>query len=174
MANTFFKAQGKAVEESLVENDKLEEARTLISKADSKLILPVDVVVADRIDTEAQKRTVSVGARRSQRLRAERGEMLAHPPQVGATGPPLGQLEHPLAGGADQLAGDRDHPAPERLRPLEDRPAQGLPLVEHEQVERQDLQLQVGVGAEGARRDAVDPEVLLQLVDGFSMSARLS
>lgn len=62
MANTFFKAQGKAVEESLVENDKLEEARTLISKADSKLILPVDVVVADRMDTEAQKRTVSVDA----------------------------------------------------------------------------------------------------------------
>ena len=62
MANTFFKAQGKAVEESLVEHDKLEEARTLISKADSKLILPVDVVVADRMDTEAQKRTVSVDA----------------------------------------------------------------------------------------------------------------
>jgi phosphoglycerate kinase len=62
MANTFFKAQGKAVEESLVENDKLEEARTLMSNADSKLILPVDVVVADRMDAEAEKRTVSVDA----------------------------------------------------------------------------------------------------------------
>jgi len=62
MANTFFKAQGKAVKESLVENDKLDEARTLMSKAGSKLILPVDVVVADRMDREAQKRTVSVDA----------------------------------------------------------------------------------------------------------------
>ena len=62
MANTFLKAKGKAVGESLVENDKLDEARTLISKAGSKLILPVDVVVADRMDGEAQKRTVSVDA----------------------------------------------------------------------------------------------------------------
>ena len=62
MANTFLKAKGKAVAESLVENDKLDEARTLISKASSKLVLPVDVVVADRMDGEAQKRTVSVDA----------------------------------------------------------------------------------------------------------------
>ena len=62
MANTFLKAKGKAVAESLVENDKLDEARTLISKAGSKLILPVDVVVADRMDGEAQNRTVSVDA----------------------------------------------------------------------------------------------------------------
>jgi hypothetical protein len=110
----------------------------------------------------------------TRRATAEGGELRADPPEFGLSTPILGELEHPLARGADQLAGDRDHPAPERLRPLEDRPAQGLPLVEHEQVERQDLQLQVGVGAEGARRDAVDPEVLLQLVDGFSMSARLS
>ncbi len=62
MANTLFKAKGKAVQESLVENDKLDEARTLISKAGSKLILPVDVVVADRMDREAKKRIVSVDA----------------------------------------------------------------------------------------------------------------
>ena len=62
MANTFLKANGKGVAESLVENDKLDEARTLISKCGSKLILPVDVVVADRMDREAQKRTVSVDA----------------------------------------------------------------------------------------------------------------
>jgi phosphoglycerate kinase len=62
MANTFFKAQGKKVGGSLVEDDKLDEARTLISKAGSKLILPVDVVVANRMDQEAQKRTVSVDA----------------------------------------------------------------------------------------------------------------
>jgi phosphoglycerate kinase len=62
MANTFLKAKGKGVAESLVENDKLDEARTLISKCGSKLILPVDVVVADRMDREAKKRTVSIDA----------------------------------------------------------------------------------------------------------------
>jgi phosphoglycerate kinase len=60
MANTFLKAQGKAVGESLVENDKLEEARTLLRKGGSKLILPVDVVVADRVDAKAEKGTVGV------------------------------------------------------------------------------------------------------------------
>jgi phosphoglycerate kinase len=62
MANTFLKAEGKDVGESLVENDKLEEARTLLRDGGSKLILPVDVVVADRLDAEAQKRTVLVDA----------------------------------------------------------------------------------------------------------------
>jgi 3-phosphoglycerate kinase len=40
---------------SLVENDKLDEARTLIRKAGSKSILPEDVVVADGMDRKAQK-----------------------------------------------------------------------------------------------------------------------
>ncbi len=62
MANTFLKAQGKAVGESLVENDKLEEARTLLRDGGSKLILPVDVVVADSLDAKAQMRVVSVEA----------------------------------------------------------------------------------------------------------------
>ena len=62
MANTFLKAEGKAVGESLVENDKLEEARTLLRDGGSKLILPVDVVVADRLDAAAQTRTVGVDA----------------------------------------------------------------------------------------------------------------
>jgi phosphoglycerate kinase len=60
MANTFLKAQGKAVGESLVENDKLEEARTLLREGGSKLILPVDVVVADRLDAKAEKGTAGV------------------------------------------------------------------------------------------------------------------
>jgi phosphoglycerate kinase len=62
MANTFLKAQGKAVGESLVENDKLAEARTLLRDGGSKLILPVDAVVADRLDAGAQTRTVPVDA----------------------------------------------------------------------------------------------------------------
>jgi phosphoglycerate kinase len=62
MANTFLKAQGKAVGESLVENDKLEEAGTLLRDGGSKLILPVDVLVADRLDAQAEKRAVGVDA----------------------------------------------------------------------------------------------------------------
>jgi phosphoglycerate kinase len=60
MANTFLKAQGKAVGESLVENDKLDVAQSLLRDGGQKLILPVDVVVADRLDEQAQARTVSV------------------------------------------------------------------------------------------------------------------
>jgi phosphoglycerate kinase len=62
MANTFLKAEGKAVGESLVENDKLEEARTLLRDGGSKLILPVDAVVADRLDAKAQTQVVNVDA----------------------------------------------------------------------------------------------------------------
>jgi len=60
MANTFLKAQGKAVGESLVENDKLEVAQSLLRDGGQKLILPVDVLVAARLVAEAQTRTVSV------------------------------------------------------------------------------------------------------------------
>ena len=62
MANTFLKAQGKEIGESLVENDKLEVAQSLLRDGGQKLILPVDVVVADRFDEKAQTRTVSVDA----------------------------------------------------------------------------------------------------------------
>jgi phosphoglycerate kinase len=62
MANTFLKAQGIAVGESLVENDKLDVAQTLLREGGQKLILPVDVLVADRLVAEAQTRTVSVNA----------------------------------------------------------------------------------------------------------------
>jgi len=62
MANTFLKAQGKEVAESLVENEKLDVAQRLLRDGGQKLILPVDVVVADRFDEQAHMRTVSVDA----------------------------------------------------------------------------------------------------------------
>ena len=62
MANTFLKAQGKAVGESLVEDDKLGEARALLRDGGERLVLPVDVVVADRPEAQAQKRVVGVDA----------------------------------------------------------------------------------------------------------------
>ena len=60
MANTFLKAQGKAVGESLVENDKLDVAEGLLREGKERLIMPVDVLVADRFDAQAQTRIVSV------------------------------------------------------------------------------------------------------------------
>ncbi len=60
MANTFFKAEGHAVGDSLVEDDRLDMARGLIAKAGSKLALPVDVVVADAFSPDAKTRVVKV------------------------------------------------------------------------------------------------------------------
>ena len=60
MANTFFKAQGLAVGDSLVEDNSLETARALLAKAGGKLVLPVDVVLGDKFDATAQSRTANV------------------------------------------------------------------------------------------------------------------
>jgi len=60
MANTFLKAQGVAVADSLVEDASLDTARGLLAQAGSKLVLPVDLVLGDKFDTGAQVRTVAV------------------------------------------------------------------------------------------------------------------
>lgn len=60
MANTFLKAQGKAVGQSLLEADTLELARSLLRQGGDTLMLPEDVCIAGRFDAEAQKQTVSV------------------------------------------------------------------------------------------------------------------
>lgn len=62
MANTFFKAQGYPVADSLVEDEALETARELLSGGGSKLRLPVDVVIADSFEAEAQSKTMQSGA----------------------------------------------------------------------------------------------------------------
>jgi len=61
MANTFFKAQGYPVADSLVEDDVLETARELVTSGGSKLRLPVDVVIADDFNDGAKSRVMSVG-----------------------------------------------------------------------------------------------------------------
>ncbi len=61
MAYTFMKAQGRQTGKSLVEDDKLDLARELMSEARSKnvrLQLPVDHVIAEKIDTSAQTQIV--------------------------------------------------------------------------------------------------------------------
>jgi len=60
MANTFLKAQGYQVGQSLVEEESLPLARELLDKAGRRLVLPVDVVVADRFDAEAESEIVGV------------------------------------------------------------------------------------------------------------------
>jgi phosphoglycerate kinase len=58
MANTFFKAQGLFVGDSLVEEDKLDEARRLMQKAaaaNKRFILPVDVAVGEKFAADAER-----------------------------------------------------------------------------------------------------------------------
>ncbi len=63
MIFTFYKARGLSVGKSLVEEDKLELAKTLEAKAKEKgveLLLPTDVVVADNFAPDANAKTVSI------------------------------------------------------------------------------------------------------------------
>jgi phosphoglycerate kinase len=63
MANTFLKAAGLSVGDSLVEDDMLETGRAVMSEAEQRgvgLRLPIDVVVADRFAADAQSQTVAV------------------------------------------------------------------------------------------------------------------
>jgi phosphoglycerate kinase len=61
MANTFFAAQGHEVGNSLYESEMVEMAGTVLANAAGrkvKLYLPVDVVVADRLDASAYSKVV--------------------------------------------------------------------------------------------------------------------
>jgi phosphoglycerate kinase len=62
MANTFLKAAGQSVGDSLVEDDQLAAANAVISKAGQRLFLPSDVVIADAFDADANARTVPADA----------------------------------------------------------------------------------------------------------------
>src|SRR5437667_12497512 len=62
MANTFLKAQGYEIGASLFEEGKLDTARDLMLKArqrELELLLPIDVVVADRFEAEANTKVVA-------------------------------------------------------------------------------------------------------------------
>ena len=62
MCFTFFKARGHEVGNSLVEDDYLAEAERLLGEAGEKLVLPVDVVVAEKMEEGAETETVGVDA----------------------------------------------------------------------------------------------------------------
>lgn len=63
IANTFIKAKGYETGDSLVEEDKLDEAKELMEKAEENgvnLILPIDVVIADEFKEDANSRVVDI------------------------------------------------------------------------------------------------------------------
>ena len=58
MANTFLKAKGYEMADSLVEEASVEIAKGIMAKAGDKLVLPVDAVIADKFDAEANSQVV--------------------------------------------------------------------------------------------------------------------
>ena len=63
MANTFLKAEGYEIGDSLFEEGKVDIARDLLTKAhqrDLKLLLPTDVVIADRFAADATSKVVAI------------------------------------------------------------------------------------------------------------------
>jgi len=61
MANTFLKAQGVEMADSLVEDDVLDLAKELLANAEGKIMLPVDMVIADAFDAAANNKTLDLG-----------------------------------------------------------------------------------------------------------------
>eukprot|EP00980_Cylindrotheca_fusiformis_P027994 scaffold22575_cov141-Cylindrotheca_fusiformis.AAC.25 len=65
MVFTFLKAKGLGVGTSLVEDDYVETAKGVLAKADEmgkKILLPSDIVVADKFAADANSKTVAVDA----------------------------------------------------------------------------------------------------------------
>lgn len=60
MMFTFLRALGKNTGTSLVEEDKIDLAKDLLAKANGKLVLPIDAVVAKEFNNDAPHKTVSV------------------------------------------------------------------------------------------------------------------
>ena len=60
MANTFLAAQGYAMQDSLVEASSVDTAKSIMSKAGNKLLLPIDAVIADKFEAEANSKVVDV------------------------------------------------------------------------------------------------------------------
>ncbi|MBO0685860.1 MAG: phosphoglycerate kinase, partial [Candidatus Dormibacteraeota bacterium] len=62
MANTFFKAEGREVGASLVEDEALEEAQEVAGTGGDKLVLPVDAICARKMESHQETRVFSVDA----------------------------------------------------------------------------------------------------------------
>ena len=65
MAFTFLKAKGYEIGDSLLDEEKIDYCRDMLAKAAAKgkkLLLPVDVVIADKFAADAQQRVVAADA----------------------------------------------------------------------------------------------------------------
>lgn len=60
MANTFLAANGFNMQDSLVEAESIETAKTLLAKFGDKLVLPLDAVIADKFAEDANTQVVDV------------------------------------------------------------------------------------------------------------------
>jgi len=58
MANTFLAAKGYNMAHSLVEAGSIETAKGILAKSGNKLLLPVDAVIADKFEAEANSQVV--------------------------------------------------------------------------------------------------------------------
>jgi len=58
MANTFLAAKGYAMADSLVETSAVDTAKDIMAKAGDKLMLPVDAVIGDKFEAEANSQVV--------------------------------------------------------------------------------------------------------------------
>jgi phosphoglycerate kinase len=62
MMFTFYKALGLEIGKSILEEDKIELAKTILAKAkslDKKLLLPSDIIIADKFDAECNTRMIN-------------------------------------------------------------------------------------------------------------------
>jgi len=55
MCYTFFKSQGLEIGDSLLEEDRIETATSLLTESKDKILLPVDCVVTDQLDFDGRK-----------------------------------------------------------------------------------------------------------------------
>lgn len=60
MANTFLQAQGYEMADSLVEEEVLETAKELLVKGEKKLYLPLDLVIANAFENEAEFKNIGL------------------------------------------------------------------------------------------------------------------
>lgn len=61
MANTFLKAQGYELADSLVETEAVDTAKELLASGSKKLRLPVDMVLGDKFETGASVKSMDIG-----------------------------------------------------------------------------------------------------------------
>jgi phosphoglycerate kinase len=60
MANTFLAAKGLNMQDSLVEASSIDTAKDILAKSGKGIVLPVDAVIADKFDAEANSKVVDV------------------------------------------------------------------------------------------------------------------